>query len=216
MKSVLISIQPKWVEKICHEIGKEKGKPIYEKVVEVRKTRPKLETPFKCYIYCTINKRGEDVLLVDTKGENVQFGDYRNAFTCNVDGNVYCHICNGKVIGEFVCDKIYNLFPFGMGTGIELLDELVSPEMFCKESCLTEQEICDYIGEKDGYGWHISDLKIYDKPKELSEFKSVKVIRRYHKKEYDKYEKLSHSRRVEVKHFERPPQSWCYVEGGIS
>ena len=43
MKSVLISIQPKWCELIAS------GK----KTVEVRKTKPKLETPFKCYIYCT-------------------------------------------------------------------------------------------------------------------------------------------------------------------
>lgn len=42
MKSVLISIKPKWVEKI--EIG--------EKTIEVRKTAPK-EVPFKAYIYMT-------------------------------------------------------------------------------------------------------------------------------------------------------------------
>lgn len=135
MKSVLISIRPKWVEKIANG----------EKTIEVRKTAPK-ETPFKAYIYCTIG--------------NGMKGDYL------VPSGIQC----GKVIGEFICDKIYELFPFAMGTGIELLDELVSPEMFCKKSCLTEQEICDYIGEKDGYGWHISDLKIYDKPKELSEY----------------------------------------------
>ena len=43
MKAVLISIQPKWVEKIANG----------EKTIEVRKTRPNLQTPFKCYIYCT-------------------------------------------------------------------------------------------------------------------------------------------------------------------
>ena len=42
-KAVLISIQPKWCELISN------GK----KTIEVRKTRPMLETPFKCYIYCT-------------------------------------------------------------------------------------------------------------------------------------------------------------------
>ena len=41
-QAVLISIRPKWCEKI---IGG-------EKTIEVRKTRPKLQTPFKCYIYC--------------------------------------------------------------------------------------------------------------------------------------------------------------------
>lgn len=42
-KAVMISIRPKWCEKICRG----------EKSIEVRKTRPKLETPFKCYIYET-------------------------------------------------------------------------------------------------------------------------------------------------------------------
>lgn len=151
MKAVMISIQPKWVEKIA------KG----EKTIEVRKSRPKIDTPFKCYIYCTkdnktaFNNRNGNMFL-SPKG----WQDYSE--------------CNGKVIGEFVCDKIYDLFPFSMGTGIELFDAPISLEKFCKESCLTEQEICDYIGEKDGYGWHISDLHIYDKPKELSEFKKTK------------------------------------------
>lgn len=47
-KSVLISIRPKWCELIASG----------EKTIEVRKTRPKLETPFKCYIYCTAERAG--------------------------------------------------------------------------------------------------------------------------------------------------------------
>ena len=42
-KAVMLSIRPKWCEKIASG----------EKTIEVRKTRPKLETPFKCYIYET-------------------------------------------------------------------------------------------------------------------------------------------------------------------
>nr|DAN15631.1 MAG TPA: hypothetical protein [Caudoviricetes sp.] len=42
-KAVLISIRPKWVEKIANG----------EKTIEVRKTRPNLATPFKAYIYCS-------------------------------------------------------------------------------------------------------------------------------------------------------------------
>ena len=42
-KAVLISIRPEWVEKIARG----------EKTLELRKTEPKLETPFKVYIYCT-------------------------------------------------------------------------------------------------------------------------------------------------------------------
>lgn len=73
MKSVLISIQPKWCELIAS------GK----KTVEVRKTRPKLETPFKCYIYRT---KGTVKHLCNGKWFNMPVG--------------------GKVIGEFVCDEI--------------------------------------------------------------------------------------------------------------
>lgn len=55
MKDVLISIQPKWVEKIASG----------EKTIEVRKTRPKIDTPFKVYIYAT--KTGERLVLKDDK-----------------------------------------------------------------------------------------------------------------------------------------------------
>lgn len=48
-QAVLISIQPKWCEKI------EKA----EKTLEIRKSAPKLRPPFKCYIYRTQSKKGE-------------------------------------------------------------------------------------------------------------------------------------------------------------
>ena len=188
MKSVLISIQPKWVEKIANG----------EKTIEVRKTRPNLPTTFKCYIYCTINKRGEDVLLIDTNGENVQFGDYRNAFTCDADGKVYCNIGNGKVIGEFVCDKIYEFHEWQLTPSKEFYEvEQENLDLFLKESCLTYNEVCKYRKNlpyiKPLYAWHISDLKIYDKPKELREFRK-----------YSEWLDMP---------ITRPPQSWCYVEG---
>lgn len=235
MKQVLISIQPKWVEKIAS------GK----KTIEVRKSRPKLETPFKCYIYATRPKkwfRFSDWGYASDENLWLSNGKVKmcDGFEFWADGIKYEPLC-GKVIGEFVCDKIYDLFPFGMGTGIELLDELVSPEMFCKESCLTEQEICDYIGEKDGYGWHISDLKIYDKPKELSEFiKPYKYdgdgLRCCAKEELEdiyewdcetlfknKYPNFDFEnckcedcpKAKDFYRLTRPPQSWCYVENGV-
>lgn len=38
-------------------------------------------------------------------------------------------------------------------------------------ACLTYDEIENYGESKTLYGWHISDLKIYDKSRELSEFR---------------------------------------------
>ena len=64
-------------------------------------------------------------------------------------------------------------------------------------TCLTDKQIIDYLGNGvTGYGWHISNLKIYEKPKKLSDFTGIKTMR-------DGFE---------LRVLERPPQSWCYVE----
>ena len=185
MKSVLISIKPKWVEKIVSG----------EKTIEVRKTAPK-EVPFKAYIYCTKGKDGYEWL-------------YR------VDNNGYgkAQSWHSKVIGEFICDKVYNLVnAFG---GIMFADENLNqsePQLFRDMSCLTDEQTADYLGDKDGYGWHISDLKIYDKPKELSEF--FKPCPTKEKGDCLSCDCLADNDYggVCTNNLTRPPQSWCYVE----
>lgn len=152
MKSVLISIQPKWCELIAS------GK----KTVEVRKTRPKLETPFKCYIYCT---KGDWLTSVNGKVQKP------NCMAIDLSTYNKTEDLNGKVIGEFVCDEIGTYYP--------IYGE-VNPYSAILESygCLTAEEIRKYISTRKRrsyglnkiYGWHISDLVIYDKPRELGEF----------------------------------------------
>jgi hypothetical protein len=195
MKSVLISTRPKWCEKICHEIGKEEaGKAIYEKRIEVRKTAPK-EVPFKAYIY-------------ETKESKMRYlNDRFNSFLKNKS-----HYTDmGKVIGEFICDKVYNLVnAFG---GIMFADENLNqlePQLFRDMSCLTDEQTADYLGDKDGYGWHISDLKIYDKPKELSEFCIPCKVSCENCKNPLYFECWCEEKGKKI--VTRPPQSWCYVE----
>ena len=165
MKSVLISIQPYWVDLIAS------GK----KTVEVRKTKPKLNAPFKVYIYCTQDKY-------------VRFAN-RN----NWDGN-------GNVIGEFVCDEIkmslVGCNEKGCPSYWDILDG----------SCLTPNELLCYGEFKTLYGWHISDLVIYDEPKELSEFHKIGYI--------ETKESVSWLTREEENSWQikKPPQSWGYVE----
>ena len=142
MKSVLISIQPKWCELIAS------GK----KTIEVRKTRPKLETPFTVYIYCT-----KPV---------------------------------GKVIGEFICDRI-DTYGYEEHVGFPTPAYDGDPSIYdcgagywitsaeCEKTCLDYDQLVAYGKGKDLYGWHISNLIIYDKPMNLSK---------------------------------KPPQSWYYVE----
>lgn len=202
MKSVLISTRPKWCEKIAS------GK----KTIEVRKTAPK-EVPFKAYIYET---KKEHLRVVFKKGDYI-FSDDHNAG--KFDENIFVkdrYSWQGKVVGEFICDKVYNLVnAFG---GIMFADENLNqlePQLFRDMSCLTDEQTADYLGDKDGYGWHISDLKIYDKPKELSEFRP---ICKFEGKDaicalfcpnwkYDGGLFFECTRKVT-----RPPQSWCYVE----
>ena len=125
MKSVLISIKPKYVELIANG----------EKTIEVRKTAPK-EVPFKAYIYET--KGATEMPWVDEDGHFIYKG-------------------RGQVIGEFICDKVMFLTPLGL-RGFEMRDEIL------KSICLTNDDLNAYGGLKTLYGWHISDLKIYDKP----------------------------------------------------
>lgn len=155
MRSVLISIKPKYCELIA--LGK--------KTVEIRKTKPRLEPPFKVYVYCT-------------KDEPL----YRSGdkFWCKKAND----FGNGKVIGEFVCDKILTVRYRGCS--------YVCDDVGCDEndriaaaSQLDLYDMRKYLSCNDGYAWHIKDLVMYDYPKYLIETS---------------------------KKIKKAPHSWCYVD----
>ena len=155
MKSVLISIQPKWCELIAS------GK----KTVEVRKTRPRLETPFKVYIYCTSGKEKLWALNEVERAFNPE--KIASIVEAKYVGGAYQ--ANGKVIGAFVCDKVTEIKSDAIYSKVfGGFDVRFNFDKYA--SCLTEEQIFDYLGEGKGYAWHISDLVIYDQPKELREF----------------------------------------------
>ena len=196
MKSVIISIRPKWVEKIAS------GK----KTIEVRKSAPK-EVPFKAYIYET---KKEHLRVVFKKGDYI-FSDDHNAG--KFDENIFVkdrYSWQGKVVGEFICDKVYNLVnAFG---GIMFADENLNqlePQLFRDMSCLTDKQTADYLGDKDGYGWHISDLKIYDNPKPIMQFYKPCPIKI---KNCPVCELYSTYTGCCMNNIDRPPQSYMFVE----
>lgn len=194
-----MSIRPEWCEKIFNG----------EKTIEVRKTAPKLKTPFTVYVYQT---------KIKFKVKNWQENFQSIIFTPN--GGV--EEWNGKVIGSFVCDRVFELKINGDDYGNYWHEW--DDEGDIQDMCLSYEELEAYLGKSVGYGWHISDLKIYDKPKELEEF-------------YTKCDKTGNDEcgdclylRVTInsypcddsvdtwcgvdnkKPISRPPQSWCYVE----
>ena len=188
MKAILMSIQPQWCEKIASG----------EKTVEVRKTVPKLKTPFKVYMYCT------------EKGKYL--------YRCRVDKNRLAvpERWNGKVIGEFVCDWVKEITPHCDINGC-INQYIHKYPAILGDDCLSFEQMKAYLGNKKGFDWHISDVKIYDKPKELCEFKPwcEKYII-----SYDPLEVCCDCKKAFYDEdgawfgcgLARPPQSWCYVE----
>lgn len=187
-KAVLISIKPEWCRLIEYR----------EKIIEVRRTKPKLYKPFKVYIYCTLPKNSGDIYLVG--GRNPVQG-------------------NGKVIGEFMCNKIHEYYP------IDIKDPINKPygDEIEALSCLSTKEVNDYgyrtLGYGKLYGWYISDLVIYDKPKELNEFfKKCDedcpncIFWQYKRVNSDEFDMDCSSLFDGYKPIKDPPQSWCYVE----
>ena len=187
MKSVLISIQPKWCELIAS------GK----KTVEVRKTKPKLEPPFKVYIYCTIGDGAKGDILPQSR------------VTC------------GKVIGEFMCDKIFTI-QYRCGSyrceGLTVHEN----DRIAAASQLSLYDMRNYLSCNGGYGWHISDLVIYDQPRDVTGFyhycgddpKCDGCELLYYSNTECGKEEFCCSNMYGCKPLQRPPQSWCYVEEG--
>lgn len=193
MKSVLISIQPRWCELIASG----------EKTLEVRKTKPKLETPFKCYIYCTLPPKTElfthgcirEYLneLIRLQSGEIVYG-YGMQLCCDPKNRPYTEdnfLCQ-KIIGEFICDAILSHC------------EMANADIAEAQSCVSLEKILEYSGGYEVYGWHISDLKIYNKPMKLDQFRKPIDCHRGKQRE-----DCVGCWECEIK---RPPQSWCYVE----
>lgn len=200
MKAVLMSIHPKWCELIFSG----------EKTIEVRKTAPKLETPFKVYVYCTKENIGGGYLHTSNHKDRLYVWSNPDDTEIRVEPEGYTYTaysCRGKVIGEFVCDKVRDYIPFGL-RGYEL------PSEWLKKMCLSKEQLDQYGGLKTLHGLHITEPKIYDTPKELSEFRkpcpheampcwicpSCDLDKDY----YNLMQCLNT--------ISRPPQSWCYLE----
>lgn len=156
-----------------------------QKTIEVRKTAPQ-EVPFKCYIY-------------ETQGQYIKF--IHGAHT------KYGYGC-GKVIGEFVCDKVEKLEEHIEQGGLYY----ILSDTFNEQAQLDNWELHDYGKGKTLYGWHISDLKIYDKPKELSKFYTKKKCNSCKKSGYESTACMYDEDCKVPMSITRAPQSWQYIE----
>lgn len=203
MKAIMISIKPEYTANILNGY----------KTLELRTTCPKEWKDYlsgktkikpqstKCYIYCTKGKSYKDSITV-----------YHSIPA------IMPYIANGKVVAEFQCNEIEIIKSIKEKRNGASYQYHELNDRILKQSCLSEEQILDYTNGNDLYGWHIDNLKVYDKPKELSEFYKWENCPHYYSSYedgccaencpfYDKNFCNGHSLRVE-----RPPQSWCYVE----
>lgn len=209
-KAVLMSIRPEWCKKILSG----------EKTVEVRKMRPKMETSFKVYIYCTMT--GSDKFFTDSLGRNVD------------EWNLWKYPKRlGRVIGEFTCCKIDTIQRMGIDNNFDYC--YLSPNEFgnddiaieirdIKKSCIPKHELNAYgKSAPELFAWHISDLKIYDQPRKLTDFlpncRFGEDGECEYRRVYCEHQNYDYNPDGSVnvvccdKRVQKAPQSWCYVEG---
>lgn len=225
MKAIMISIKPKWVAKILNG----------EKIIEIRKTCPDLfkgwgendSLKYSCgldvYIYCTKDKK-----------HKLEYCDINaGCWSANDGGDYY----NGKVVAKFTLNKVeviklpYTKFGCSEWVGCEaqrtLQTKTLDEKDLLKLSCLEEDEIYHYLNFKHspdnvGYAWHISNLVIFDKPKEISEFHNAFKYKRvesfFGNNNIEKDERTGGLRQPVRGGYEyvypltKAPQNFCYVE----
>lgn len=194
--NVLCSIKPYWLYLICEGVKK----------TEIAKNEPKSEAwNGIVFLYCSKDMRSFNRIPDEYKEK------YRPLL--------------GKVACQFLCEKIESFdsaysewaYMVAPAESIMPMHEEKALKIMQEQGCLSLDEIIEYFGNEDykAFFWHISDLKIFDKPKMLGEFQKIGALSYdewlyglYNGTNENCYEKYLMPFQVT-----RPPQSWCYVEG---
>lgn len=199
MKAIMISIKPKWVAKILNG----------EKTIEIRKRFP-IEYRGWVYIYCTKGNKSRYNRELLRKYENVYLVD-------KIDYKTFNQHLNGKVVARFYCDNVEEI-KYGLLTkyniyGVPRLVENYKTKSLTyrklrDKSCLNANEFENYFAKSlvingiVGDAIHISQLEVFDKPKELWEFMlHIPTWKKTNTGAYYKHIQLT-----------KAPQNYCYVE----
>lgn len=123
----------------------------------------------------------EKLLLYCTKGKTYLYRLLDGGWiTCNKNYDVACSkiafTFNGKIVGMCDCDNVEEIFndklywkDFNGWTYDISTNTLCGSELF-KKSCLKGNELMQYLGDKNGYALYLSNVEVFDKPKELSDY----------------------------------------------
>lgn len=213
MRAILMSDRPQWVVKIIN------GK----KTLEVRNEFPSDYVGW-VYIYCTKARHYTDLLINNTSQKMIFLNDMKAFWLDDFSRFEHLKMLNGKVVGRFWCDNIEEIFKhahqcgnidIGIDYDIELMTRTLCEIELIRQSHLTKDELYKYLFWRApenkislGVAIHISQLEIFDTPKELSEFKH-----------YKKFSEIDYMLPIPKKEtcerlvpLTRAPQSWQYIE----
>lgn len=206
MKAILISIHPQWVELILNFIKKDEirkgtaiGKAI-NRLIKEQGVAPML-------IYCT----------KDTKNIYRIMRNYNNKVLKLVASSKTIqeelkdeNTINGKVVAQFdaTAEEIVTVNRLDNGKVVLYRGHKngITNRKLMEGSCLTFDEMNNYLQGKIGTDIHINNLVIFDKLKEIGEFK--------HYKRFDCYNADFDYTTIEYRQIRltKAPQSWCYIE----
>lgn len=164
MKSLMISDKPKWCALMMNG----------DKTIEFRKNKALASA-----IQKLINEYGYAEICVYCSKDEYLYRTNKGYIASKKPLAVgkgteytFAYSDEGKVLFKFRCYKVEEKTPFEeyespFGMAYKLTGDKV---VCCYKACLSYDEYNHYLKGKNGYAIHISDLKIFDKPKELSEF----------------------------------------------
>lgn len=132
---------------------------------------------------------------------------------------------NGKVVARFWCDKVGEIeyegfggFAIGMPCHIynSFVDKFYSLGDLLRASRLSYDEFHNYLKGNNGYAIHITEVKPFDKPKEISEF--MKTLDNFNgldcfrcsKRHNCSFNRDKKCEQLKLTH--APRSGWCYVE----
>ena len=189
MKAILISDHAKWCALMMNgdkTVEVRKGTALYKAIQKLIDENGYADI----YVYCSKNEylyRTNKGYIASKKPLTVGKGtDY-----------TYAYSDEGKVLFKFRCYKVEEWHNY-------------SWQEITKNACLTDDELRDYSkGVASLYCIHISNLEIFDRPKELSEFHKIVDIRKCDTNYCDDFYSCS---KCEKSRLTKAPQSWCYIE----
>lgn len=140
----------------------------------------------KVYIYCS--KSRNYVYYKDIRNPREDFKLISKALADE--------FLNGKVVASFELDKVAK---FNVDRYLNIIPGNINIEEIKAGSCMTNYDLFMYKNGRDClYGWHIDNLQMLDKPKDITSFCTRPVV----------YKDGIPSKKMIMK----APQSWCYAE----